>query len=410
MKNKGITLLLGGMLGLTMLAVALPFQSGSTVIAAKAQAMEKIERQEKMLVGMKAYESIEKNDRLIRLTNAHITRKMDENLSIENIKALTDFDGNSYTVFELAPTGYIIYHSDSGKYVEYASDSPSPYLGHDGELYYGGLVQYYYRDGDTLRHTLEGSREIPVSEAPDYAECSREIADNLIADVEAEHLAYIDGKMSLSTITRSAVSMQSIVEYKNTPRITMVRFFSNLRESNRIGYHSGGACGYISSNLIIGYNYFAYDYGLITNTSYVNLSSMCMNGDGLTKYLIDLDGAVKNSDNEYPGTTAKDAKNYVGKYLKEVHNTKTWHYQWKLFKIDAQSILKKGHPVALYGKFVNPKTEKKINHAVTAYDYIDGHYIVHFGWSEDYPYIYNYACVSTDGGVIGENFGMYIVD
>lgn len=403
MKNKGITILFGGLLGLTLLAVGLPFQSGNNAIAAKAQAAEKIEKQEKMLVGMKAYETVDKNQRLVQLTNTHIARKMDADLSIDKIKALTDFDGNSYTVFELAPTGYIIYHSNSGKYVEYASDSPSPYLGHDGELYYGGLVQYYYRDGDVLRHTLEKDMEIPVEEAPGYAECSREIADNLVEETETEHLAYIDGEMSLSTITRSAVSTMSIVQYTHNARITMEEFFSNLRTHNDMGYEDGNACGYISSNMIIGYNYFAYDYGLIKNVMYVNRGTMTMNGKGLTLHLIELDGAVKK-DNSYPGTTAKDAKNYVGKYLDEVHNQRSWYYQWKLFKIDAQNILKKGHPVALYGKFLYPNdSSKKHNHAVTAYDFIDGHYIVHYGWS-------GYTRVSTDGGIIGENFGMYIKD
>lgn len=266
------------------------------------------------------------------------------------------------------------------------------------------IRKHEYRDGDVLRHTLEKDMEIPVEEAPGYAECSREIADNLVEEVETEHLAYIDGEMSLSTITRSAVSTMSIVQYPHAPRITMETFFSNLRTDYQMGYISGGACGYISSNMVIGYNYFAYDYGLISNSSYVDLTNKTMKGNGLTKRLLELDGAVKGEDNLYPGTTAKDAKNYVGKYLDEVPNTQAWYYRWKLFKIDARDVLKKGHPVSLYGKFLYPDgSGKKGDHAVTAYDYIDGHYIVHYGWS-------GYTRVSTDGGVIGENFGMYIDD
>jgi len=44
-------------------------------------------------------------------------------------KQLLDFDGNRYWCVELEPTGYMIFHESSGQFVEWAENSPSPYMG-----------------------------------------------------------------------------------------------------------------------------------------------------------------------------------------------------------------------------------------------------------------------------------------
>src|SRR5690625_2103942 len=85
------------------------------------------------------YETKLQNKRLYSLAKNHIERDMlgGKQTQIERVKELKDFNDNIYTLFELKPTGYIIYHNESGKFIEYSLESPSPYLGHHEELYYG---------------------------------------------------------------------------------------------------------------------------------------------------------------------------------------------------------------------------------------------------------------------------------
>lgn len=62
----------------------------------------------------------------------------DTEASINSTKTLYDFAGNTYTLVECAPTGYMIMCDDSATMVEYSGTSPSPYLGLTNNLYYGG--------------------------------------------------------------------------------------------------------------------------------------------------------------------------------------------------------------------------------------------------------------------------------
>lgn len=82
---------------------------------------------------------------LLNLMQYHIDYAMEDDgqREIERIKELKDFTDAVYTLFELSPIGYIIYHNDSGIVFEYASKSESPYLGYNDNLYYGGMMNYF---------------------------------------------------------------------------------------------------------------------------------------------------------------------------------------------------------------------------------------------------------------------------
>ena len=48
-------------------------------------------------------------------------------IHIERISPIYDFAGNEYTLVECAPTGYMIYHDESGNFVESSAVATSPY-------------------------------------------------------------------------------------------------------------------------------------------------------------------------------------------------------------------------------------------------------------------------------------------
>lgn len=226
-----------------------------------------------------------------------------------------------------------------------------------------------------------------------------------------ENLSYING-----TRTRYVVDkIQGVVENNQTmssrtttARISMADFFSNLYTASEIGYRNGGVCGYIATNLIIGYNYFAFDYGLITNSSYVNQINKSMNGPGLTNRLLELAGE-NPANSSFDGTYSADMHEVLGEYLDEVYNLETWEYSWYFLGLNVQSTLDDNYPVALFGNLASPTNLKdKGNHAVVAYDYakygflnLGVKYRVHYGW-EGYPSVW------LEDPLLGSNLFMKI--
>lgn len=351
-------------------------------------------QENKIISEINSYDTLAQNRNLYTLVNKHIDVNMGD-LSIAAVKDLQDFDGNGFTLFELAPTGYIIYHNDSGEFVEYAAGSPSPYTGMSGDLYYGGMTEYYCKQGDTLTHTLDSSLSFNASEISSIAVYSGEIAERLNADIKQDYLDFINGKTS-SCEVEVIRSEPAATRASNSARISMTDFFPRLINENQFGYVNTGACGYIATNLILAYNYFSYDYGLV-NPEYVDFGNKCLKGNLLTKYLITLDG---HDPNQYlEGTTATTIFNMFDSYMNQVNNYYAWTWSWRLFDIDAKVTIDSGFPVVLFGSLIMPDGSGRGNHAVVAYDYSDKYYRAHFGWS-------NQADIWLKGALIGTDFFM----
>lgn len=396
-------------LGIICLVLAsvtiLAFGGISTIAYAQTSVLES-----KVAINMTAYDNYVLNERLLDLTISHIKQNMGEDLEIEKTKTLYDFDGNKYTLFELSPTGYIIYHIDSGKFIEYSAESISPYLNVSKNLYYGGAMQYYYSVKDSLQHTIKNDLSFSKSNISMLSLDSRKMVKALNGNIMESNIDYINGKSSnknIANIKGEVEKKEKSISKTSSARIGMTSFFPNLDTASEIGYRDGGACGYIATNLVIGYNYFAYDYGLINNSSYVNFSNKTMNGSGLTDRLLVLNGENPSGGN-FGGTTANTMFNIMGDYMDEINNYESWKCSWYLLSPNTKSTLDDGYPVALFGSLANPQASGNINHAVVAYDYgnyglfnMYRKYRVHFGWA-------NYASVWLESPVVGSNFFMKI--
>lgn len=85
---------------------------------------------------VKAEESISIYKNCMILHEANF-RRLTGNFSSEiNVKLAHDLDGNVFQVVETGDKGYYIFDEMSGRYLEQAPESPSPYLGCDDNLYY----------------------------------------------------------------------------------------------------------------------------------------------------------------------------------------------------------------------------------------------------------------------------------
>lgn len=338
------------------------------------------------------------NQRLLTLTERYIDVNMGENLTIDNTKSLQDFDHNLYTLFELAPIGYIIYHNESGKYVEYSESSYSPYLNYIENLYYGGAMQYYVESGDTLVHTLKPDTLISKVDMDTLARYSEKMSQELTENPDVSNIEYINGSETECVIPGIRGTVKSSAPI--TAKISMSNFFPNLRTPSQIGYRNGGVCGYIAGAMILAYSYFAFDSGIITNSSYINAATRTLNGPGLTNRLLALNGQNPSS-TSFDGTAGADLMRIVINYLNTVPNTLRWTSSWRILAIDAMATLDKGYPVALFGSLPQLTSNNKVNHAVVAYDYqtygflnMGVKYRVHYGWS-------GYSSVWLDSPVVG---------
>jgi len=114
--------------------------------------------------------------------------------TIYRIVELSDFAENTYTLVELYPLGYMIYHNESGVFVEVAGGAPSPYAGLYGDLFYGGFMNYFHYEDGYFRHTIEENVFAEnVVEEYNWSEYSEEIAERLIEEyVDVGVLAYVE--------------------------------------------------------------------------------------------------------------------------------------------------------------------------------------------------------------------------
>ena len=85
--------------------------------------------------------------------NAKIAAETGQNVTLTT-KILSDLSDNHFELVEVGDTGYMIFDQQSGKYLEEALDSPSPYLGLSENLYYFGPLNYYQLSGDKFVHTV----------------------------------------------------------------------------------------------------------------------------------------------------------------------------------------------------------------------------------------------------------------
>lgn len=352
---------------------------------------------------MSAYDSISQNQNLLNLTDEHIQQNMDEGLIIGNVKNLIDFNDGKYTLFELNPIGYIIYHNESGKFIEYSSSAPSPYSDKDGILYYGGPMQYFKQQEDILVGTVDTESTILASEIDTLQESSEIMSTKLIMTQAEENVNYING--TIEEIPSQAAQRQ--IAPRSSPSLSMASFFTNIRTSTEIGYRNGGVCGYVAAGMQLAYNRFAYDSGLVSS-SYLNMTTQKLNGAGLTNRLLEINGQ-DTSATTFPGTTAAGMQDCVAAYLNTVPNQKSWEIAWSDLAVSANSNIDNNHPVVLFGNFEDVQSGGRINHAIVAYGYQKyglfwafTRYRCHYGWS-------GYYDVSVESVLIGTSLYLKMI-
>lgn len=287
-----------------------------------------------------------------------------ENREIDKTKTAYDFDGNTYTVVELSPIGYMILHDDTGDYAEYSATAPSPYIGYEADIYYTGIKGFYYKENNQYFHTITGE-ELVVT--------------NLIVEACREISQSFQQKTARSYLTR-AVAGTYVPSYS---------WLENANTTARISYVSGGYCGYIAGSLLLFYLEKTQS-GTWVNSTY--MSGGYLNGTGLTNKLIAVGQTLGYTGNS---TWAYDINGILAEYLRGQSGL-TWTCTWMIGGAGSvKTGVDLGLPTILFGNIPDVSAGGSTNHAVLAYGYTSGNSpIVHYGWA-------GYSNVTLSSGIIG---------
>ena len=325
-------------------------------------------------------------------------QKENQSLSIARILPVKDFSGEDYSVIEGNPTGYMIYHPESGVFVESSPSAPSPYAGLSGStLYYGGPTEYYIEEGGIFYHTVID-----------------EIIDNSV-DVQRMNLTSANMTAELNQ-NKSIVTLDYVINSNTTAYATMVQanttsvqsgltqaqvdWFKNL---SSCGYFSvgDGCCGFVGLNILYAFFDKFVDDKYMDDQYWTNASKTQLknNDSSFTKYLYDLDPKDTTTSIHIHSVS----KQYLSlKGITDIDHTDRY---WGFFtKSTIRGILDNGYPVELFGSLADPPnysgTGKKSGHAVVAYQYSGDDFICHYGWN-------GYAEV-TIVGTLGSIYAMEV--
>lgn len=297
-----------------------------------------------------ATDAVDANARADRLAVVleRVVDSWNSDREIATIKEISDFAGNTYTLVECLPTGYVIYNNEAALVLERAENSPSPYLDKSGDLYYAGPTQYYYyNDAEgTYVHSVLGST-MNSSEVEYRSIVCQQAQVELNKETDTARQQYIEtGSQPLSANTLSSSTYKYVGDHKD--------FFENLKTKEEIGYWStgNGVCGYVASGLVLLY-YNKYVNDNIIDSKYLASSGEAFNGGDLTKYLYNTIGSSLGY-----GTSlnATQVANVMKTYLngKDISVT-TWSANMPS-KATVVTQLKAGRPVVYVDRWNDPSS------------------------------------------------------
>ena len=332
-------------------------------------------------------------------------------------KTLLDFAGNTYTLIECEPTGYMIMCDDSATMVEYAGDSPSPYLGLTENLYYGGPSFFFVYEDGQYRHTITNdilinnpSLHTRSADTTDEAvSISAQMHSDLVSDSNQTALNYIENGIMPRT---EIIGLYG----ESWTCVNNMAFFAGKTTSTQIGYRDGGYCGYIAAAMLIGYfDTFIRDC--------IDDGWLYMSGSGIHRHFTG-PGLVNRLFNQF----SNGNHNSTSTTIRQTLNAYFKYYGYDLGSYDMitpffsgttlKNWIDKTTPIVLFGDIgyaTRPKPEDNTDvetgprgdtHAVVVYGYKKGgtggsiySFLAHYGWERYSTSTINYKSYSVFGSM-----------
>lgn len=327
--------------------------------------------------------------------NAKIAAETGRQNVTATFKTLSDLNGNSFELIEIGSRGYLIFDPESGKYLEEALDSPSPYLGYYQNLYYFGPLNYYQLSNGIFVHTV-----IPNEYAVAYNEClsMQSAFDTALQRSRAQ----VDNEvLALMELNPDTVTCDNAIREHFSTRATnwYIPDYTYVKDAV-YPPNASGTCGYTAACLVL--NYWHNVEGGVIDSSFLD-----NNGDLITTGSNTLQDKLL-SYGESNSSWGLTIRNVLIDYCNEYGVAATSTYYVTNFDMFAE--VGRGRPVIVFGYFpgtptpVQASNQEQIRgnifHAVTAYGTsttgLITKLIVHYGWT-------GYNHVTLDGGLVGSS-------
>ena len=303
-------------------------------------------------------------------------------ISIQNIRHISDFDNNEYVVIECAPTGYFVLHPETGIITEYSTGAISPYADcstSDDNLYYAGPTYYYEYDTENYEHTVL-DEEMSTSEV----ECAKELCAEFVDELEAEEntavVACLSGEADAPVLATTSSAAAKVDFW-----VTNYSWIKN--RTSGFGYKDGGYCGYIAANLLLKYHNYCGNLSLPSKYATTNSTA-------LTNALISYGSGAS--------TTGVSIESVINKFCAANNLKQLAVWAAGVYGVDTE-IYSHKRPSILFGNLPNGNGGKT-NHAVlvygcNVYENTDlTTYVVHYGWNG-----YSEVHICSNNSIFGTN-------
>lgn len=330
---------------------------------------------ENISIGVEASET-----RLVSVLQS-VADSWESDRTLVSTKTLLDFAGNTYTLAEYSPTGYMIFNDEAALMMEKAENSPSPYAGLTNNLYYAGPTHYYVYNMVSDQYTHIISETVMTS---DEVSERTKICSN--AQIEMNQIADVELKSYIENGTVSTMSIQPLSSDGYTYIDGNEDFFKNLTTHELMGYYetdSGdGCCAYVAAGIVLLYYDYFHNDDFIDDETYLNDDGDAFVGETFAKHLyIDIGKGKLSYGN---AINATEAAKVMQKYL-SVDRSITMTY-WSASmpsKANVVAQLKLNRPVIYCDRWNNPKpVGGTVDHAIVVYGYDSSNNLVaHFGWT-----------------------------
>ena len=332
-------------------------------------------------------EVFEKQIELMCQLEEESTGKPADELRILSIERISDFEGNEYTLVECAPTGYMIYHNESGVFVEYSPVTNSAYYNTTGERKYVGPNAYYISEERKKYRDILRDEKLNASQVERLKNSSEKINDKLSENKNADIINYVEGNTDFGlaeiygdSITYASTRTVTEGEWKY---VNGYEFFANL---NQCGYIGGGKCGYIAAAMLLTYDEVVNGIDTVPNGWYEQISEKEYQIDpAFATRLYNMGVESGHGASTTSGEIHDTVNTWLARRMLTANHISLYVPTQAASKIKA--LINENRPVIWFGDIWDNtySNESAGFHAIVIYGYrnvwYSNEFVAHFGWN-----------------------------
>lgn len=276
----------------------------------------------------------------------------------------------------------MIFHIESGQFVEYSPKIHSPFYNCDhGTVYYNGPNEYYIKNDSNQTYHIYDKKNLTNKEFSKIKEGATYIGEQLNNNKNWIILSYLNGS---SNETLASAYLKEKLNRPKSSQIngwTYINQYGIIKNMSNCGYIGGGKCGYIAAGILLTYKKVTGAYDCVTyNTHYTKSNNIYSIKTALPTALYNTGVSLG-----YGASTTSVAIHYtVDKWLSDrgISVNHTSLYAPLANNVVIITHIANDRPVIWFGYITGTG-----DHAVVLYGYKASlgiyQYVAHFGWTNN---------------------------